>query len=134
MRLCSNSDSSSLGDDKPVKIFSAATFFGSTGPSYTFALIIAVDGAIASVGLGSFGDMVDGDGDVKMMHALGRRLTSSGLLLLSVPGGGDAVVFNTERRYGNILWPRLVAHFEVVDDEGALGTGANPAWLLKHKG
>lgn len=137
LRLCTAS-AKAAGDMSGVSVSEARAYFHGGNGAGKFALVLAADGAVARAGLGSYGEAIYGGGDAIAMAALRRLLAPGGLLVLSVPAGGDALVFNTERRYGKLLWPRLVDSFEVVDAEGvALSESAvdaaapNPVWLLR---
>jgi hypothetical protein len=55
-------------------------------------------------GLGRYGESVDPDGDLKEMASFKQMLNPGGKLLLAVPIGPDALVWNAHRIYG---WKRL---------------------------
>lgn len=51
-------------------------------------------------GLGRYGDPIDPDGDLKSMCTFKEMLTPNGKLLIAVPVGQDALVWNAHRIYG----------------------------------
>lgn len=89
-------------------------------------------------GLGRYGDPLQGDGDLRAMRAMLPKLAPGGVLLLTVPMGSDALVYNVHRIYGHVRWPLLTEGFSIVDSEGVtdsmwqqpLGNFAQPVWLL----
>jgi hypothetical protein len=51
-------------------------------------------------GLGRYGDPLGPDNDLRAMRAARCLLRRQGVLLLTLPVGPDAVVWNLHRRYG----------------------------------
>jgi hypothetical protein len=54
---------------------------------------------VEHVGLGSYGDSLDPNGDLKAMSELKRVLSINGNLLFVVPVGKPRVMFNAHRIY-----------------------------------
>ncbi len=69
----------------------------------TFDLILSISHT-DHMGLGRYGEALDPDGDLKEMAAFKQMLKPGGKLLLAVPIGPDALVWNSHRVYG---WKRL---------------------------
>jgi len=118
--------------------------------SYSGPLLFDVILAISCVdhdGLGRYGDPIAPDGDLLTMDEIkgwiktkqqrqqerterlkettetenrSNRSVSSGLLLLSAPIGPDLLVWNLERRYGNIRLPLLIQGWTVKNRIGWL--------------
>jgi hypothetical protein len=91
-------------------------------------------------GLGRYGESVDPNGDLRAMAELRALLEPEGFLLLAVPIGRDAVVWNAHRIYGRLRFPLLTKGWEVVDSfgfrddhfEAELGRcDIQPVWVLK---
>ena len=61
-------------------------------------------------GLGRFGETVDAEGDIGMMHAVKSMLVADGVLLLALPViFHDFLVWNAHRLYGPLRLPRLLS-------------------------
>jgi len=70
-------------------------------------------------GLGRYGDPIDPDGDLKAMQNVRENiLKDNGFLFLSVPIGGDKIVWNAHRIYGPVRWPKLIEGFDIVYSSG----------------
>lgn len=69
-------------------------------------------------GLGRYGDPLDPEGDLRAMQHAWRALRPGGRLLLSVPVGPDALVWNLHRRYGAARLPLLLRGWA---EEGRVG-------------
>lgn len=74
-------------------------------------------------GLGRYGDPIKPNGDLQAMQLAKQLLKKDGLMFLSVPVGGDAIVWNAHRIYGRLRLPLLIknwipiAVFGPVEDE-----------------
>ena len=72
------------------------------------------------------------------MREMQEMLLPGGFLLLSVPVGRDAVVWNAHRVYGKVRLRMLLEGWEVVEtvglEEGALNGdgGTQPVLVLRH--
>ena len=91
-------------------------------------------------GLGRYGDPIDPNGDLRAMAEFKDLLKPGGLLLLAVPVGADAVVWNAHRIYGRKRLPLLLEGWEVVESfgfreelfDGKLGDcGVQPVFVLR---
>jgi len=65
-------------------------------------------------GLGRYGDPINPRGDLEAMQKLKRLLKPDGLLLLAVPVGRDALVWNAHRIYGRKRLPLLLDGWETL--------------------
>ena len=106
-----------------------------------FDAIVSIS-SIEHDGLGRYGDPIDPDGDLRAMTRFRGLLEPGGLLLLAVPMGRDALVWNAHRIYGPLRWPRLIEGWEVVDSFGfeerlydaELGAcHVQPVWVLRSR-
>ena len=85
-----------------------------------------------------YGDEIDPNGDMRAMRAISEMLLPGGFLLLAVPVGRDAVVWNAHRVYGKARLRMLLEGWEVVHvvglEEGALNGdgGTQPVLVLRH--
>ena len=77
-----------------------------------------VYGVLEHQGLGRSGDLVDPDGDVKLMAHLAAAIAPGGRIFLILPIGKDAVVLNAGRVYGEIRLPVLLDGFKALDAFG----------------
>jgi len=77
--------------------------------------IIISFSSIEHSGLGRYGDDIDPSGDLKAMQAFYAHLIPGGLLLLGVPVGKDALVWNAHRIYGTIRLPLLLDGFKEIE-------------------
>jgi len=91
-------------------------------------------------GLGRYGDPIDPNGDLRAMEELKTLLRPNGLLIMAVPLGRDALVWNSHRIYGRLRFPLLTDGWEIVDSfgfydelfDGELGRwDIQPVWILK---
>lgn len=64
---------------------------------------------IEHIGLGRYGDLVDPDGDIKVIKELKRVLAINGNLLFVVPIGKPAIYFNAHRVYS---YSQIISYFE----------------------
>lgn len=96
--------------------------------------------SVEHAGLGRYGDPLDPDADLAAMAELARLLRPGGRLLMAVPVGADAVVWNAHRIYGRARLPRLLAGWRVLGtfgyDERMLDAAPGrwdqqPVWLLE---
>ncbi len=85
-------------------------------PTY-FDMAVSIS-SIEHDGLGRYGDPIDPNGDLRAMRELKDLLKPGGLLLLAVPIGPDAVVWNAHRIYGRKRFPMLIQEWELVDSFG----------------
>lgn len=65
-------------------------------------------------GLGRYGDPINPRGDLQSMQKLRQLLKPDGLLLLAVPVGPDALVWNAQRIYGRRRLPLLLDGWETL--------------------
>lgn len=65
-------------------------------------------------GLGRYGDPLCPDGDLLAMDEVRHHLRPGGLLLLALPVGPDAVVWNLHRRYGPVRLPLMLEGWDEV--------------------
>ena len=79
-----------------------------------FDVIISYS-SIEHSGLGRYGDPLDPNGDLKAINDIYNNLKENGLLILSVPIGKDALVWNCHRIYGYIRLPLLFKKFEEIE-------------------
>ena len=92
-------------------------------------------------GLGRYGDPLNPTGDLRAMDEFRSLLEPDGFLLLAVPVGLDALVWNAHRVYGHERLPRLLAGWRIIAsygynesllDQGPLGSFANqPVFVLQ---
>lgn len=81
------------------------------------ASVVALISTLEHVGLGRWGDPLDIDGDIKAMREAWRTLRPGGHVVLTVPYGYPAVVFNLHRVYDSGRMQLLTRGFEVVTAE-----------------
>lgn len=105
-----------------------------------FDLALSIS-SVEHAGLGRYGDPLDPDADLKAMADMARLLKPGGKLVLAVPMGRDAVVWNAHRIYGRTRWPRLIEGWRVVHSFGfdesimdaELGRwDQQPVWILEN--
>lgn len=82
-----------------------------------FDVVVSIS-SIEHDGLGRYGDPLDPDGDLKAMHNFRDLLKPDGLLLLAVPLGPDALVWNAHRIYGPLRFPKLIEGWQLIDSFG----------------
>lgn len=73
--------------------------------------------AVEHVGLGRYGDQVGVKGDLEAMKLMRSLLKPTGVMLLTVPVGKDAVFAPMHRVYGPERLPRLLEGFRVKDEK-----------------
>jgi hypothetical protein len=69
-------------------------------------------------GLGSYGDPLDPDGDLKAMRRMKQIVKPGGLMFLNVPTGPDLLAWNSHRVYGPIRRPMLLEGWTLMDSFG----------------
>jgi len=69
-------------------------------------------------GMGKYGEPLDPDGDLRAMNEMKDIVKPEGLLFLSVPTGGDAVVPGKRRVYGETRLPKLLHGWELLSTYG----------------
>lgn len=92
-------------------------------------------------GLGRYGDPINPNGDLRAMREFKEMLKPGGLLLLAVPVGQDAVVWNAHRIFGRKRLPLLMDGWELIDSFGfseklfdaKLGEDVQPVFVLRSK-
>lgn len=83
-----------------------------------FDVILSIS-SIEHDGLGRYGDPLNPRGDLQFMAmAKEQMLKKSGVMILSMPVGADALVWNAHRIYGPIRLPMLLNGWKVVDSSG----------------
>lgn len=104
-----------------------------------FDVVMSIS-SIEHDGLGRYGDPINPNGDLEAMHNFRQLLKPDGMLILAVPIGSDAVVWNAHRIYGRIRFPMLMNGWHVVDSLGFKdelfdaepGTWhVQPVWVLR---
>lgn len=81
---------------------------------YKYDAIISYS-SIEHSGLGRYGDILDPNGDIKTMDDIYNKLSNDGILILGIPIGNDALVWNLHRIYGIIRLPLLTQKFEILE-------------------
>jgi hypothetical protein len=66
-------------------------------------------------GLGRYGDPLSPFADIFAMRRLHDLMTPEGIFFLSVPIGPDVVVFNLQRRYGEVRLPLFLQGWIILD-------------------
>jgi SAM-dependent methyltransferase len=79
--------------------------------------VVAIISTLEHVGLGRWGDPLDPQGDVKAMREAWRVLRPGGHVVLTIPYGHPAVVFNLHRVYDRGRVGLLTEGFDVVQAE-----------------
>lgn len=104
-----------------------------------FDVVLSIS-SIEHDGLGRYGDPINPVGDLHAMKNFTDLLKPDGSLILAVPMGSDAIVWNAHRIYGKLRFPMLLQGWQVVDSfgfreelyEGKLGRwDIQPVWVLK---
>ncbi|MBS1839691.1 MAG: DUF268 domain-containing protein [Acidobacteria bacterium] len=87
-------------------------------PESSFDVILNCS-TVEHVGLsGRYGvDVPETDGDLTAMSLMRRLLKPKGCMLMTIPCGRDAVIVPWHRVYGAKRLPRLLAGFEVLDEQ-----------------
>ena len=74
--------------------------------------------SVEHVGLpGRYGSRDVGDGDLEAMEILGEALAPRGTMILTIPVGRDLVCAPHHRIYGGNRLPRLIAGYDVVEEQ-----------------
>jgi len=99
--------------------------------------------SIEHSGLGRYGDNLNPNGDLEAMDDIYKSLKKDGILILGIPIGGDALVWNVHRNYGKIRYPMLISKFEELEwihynkdtqlKKGASILAEQPVVVLKKK-
>jgi hypothetical protein len=71
--------------------------------------------SIEHSGLGRYGDILDPNGDIKVMDSIYNHLSKEGYLILGVPVGEDALAWNAHRIYGKKRFPLLINKFTDIE-------------------
>lgn len=71
--------------------------------------------SIEHSGLGRYGDPLNPNGDLETMKIIHSKLHDNGLVLLGVPIGKDAVVWNAHRIYGEKRLPLMINGFKELE-------------------
>jgi hypothetical protein len=82
-----------------------------------FDIVLSIS-SVEHDGLGRYGDPLDPDGDLRAMSGLRRMLKPEGLLILAVPVGRDALVWNAHRIYGRQRLPLLLQGWRLLASYG----------------
>ena len=77
--------------------------------------VITIISTIEHVGLGTYGDKEDVDGDIKGVGMLRKYLKPKGLMILTVPFGKPSILFPFHRIYDNSRFSRLTSGFSILD-------------------
>lgn len=78
-----------------------------------FDLILSIS-STEHDGLGRYGDPLDPNGDLKSMDTFKQMLNPGGKLILAVPIGQDAIIWNAHRKYGPIRLKMLLQGWKPV--------------------
>ncbi|HEX2629107.1 MAG TPA: DUF268 domain-containing protein [Chitinophagaceae bacterium] len=86
---------------------------------------------VEHIGLGRYGDPLDGDGDLKAIAELKRVLKPGGDLLFVTPVGKPRIEFNAHRIYSyeqimEYFSPLTLKEFSLIPDAGGLIVDADP--------
>lgn len=74
--------------------------------------------SVEHVGLaGRYGSYEESDGDIRAMERMSGMLNPGGRMILTIPVGRDLVVPPQHRIYGEERLPRLIKHFETVEEQ-----------------
>lgn len=89
---------------------------------------------IEHIGLGRYGDAIDGDGDLKAIAELKRVLKPDGHFLFVTPVGRPRIEFNAHRVYSyeqiiDYFAPLTLQEFSLIPDSGGLIENANPDFV-----
>ena len=112
------------------------------GQTEKFDVVLSIS-SIEHDGLGRYGDSLNPTGDFEAMEQFKELLKPDGTLILAVPIGSDAVVWNAHRIYGRLRLPMLLDGWNVVDSFGfredlfdaELGRwDLQPVWVLNANG
>ncbi len=79
--------------------------------------LITLCSVVEHIGLGRYGDPLEEDGDLRVMSELRNLLSSTGIMLLTIPTGKDKVVSGVHRVYGPIRLPRLLEGWRIIREE-----------------
>jgi hypothetical protein len=96
------------------KRFNMITYENFSKNNIKYDVIISYS-SIEHSGLGRYGDELDPEGDFKTMDNIYNSLNPKGLLILGIPIGKDALVWNANRIYGELRLSKLLNKFEVLE-------------------
>jgi hypothetical protein len=124
-------------DTEPVRISLSGLECGVTDP-HRFPLAdgsmqsVSSIGAIEHAGLGRYGEALDPDGDLAIMHEMLRVLGPDGTLLIAVPVGSARICFNAYRIYAfqdvrYVFGGLQLKQFSLIDDTGRYWPHASAA-------
>lgn len=82
-----------------------------------FDVVLSIS-SIEHDGLGRYGDPINPTGDLQAIREFKNLLNPGGLLILSVPVGRDAIVWNAHRIYGALRLPMLLDGWKLVGSYG----------------
>jgi SAM-dependent methyltransferase len=93
---------------------------------------------IEHIGLGRYGDVLDGEGDLKAISELKRVLAHGGDLFFVTPVGSPRIEFNAHRVYSfeqviEYFAPLTLHEFSMVPDSGGLIEHADPAMVRNQR-
>ena len=77
--------------------------------------VITCVSTIEHIGLGTYGDKEDVDGDIKGVAMLRKYLKPDGRMILTVPFGKSAIIYPLHRIYDNSRFSRLTLGFRILD-------------------
>ena len=86
--------------------------------------------AMEHFGLGRYGDKMDASGDFKAVEYFEPLLKTGGILVVTVPFGPPALVYNTHRVYNYRRLKKIFEGFEIVEEEYRIW----PNWELASRG
>jgi len=82
-----------------------------------FDVILSIS-SIEHDGLGRYGDPINPNGDLEFMKKAKTLLKKGGHMILAVPVGRDALVWNAHRIYGKLRFPLLIKEWNLIDSFG----------------
>lgn len=82
-----------------------------------FDVILSIS-SIEHDGLGRYGDPINPNGDLEFMTKAKSLLKEGGHMILAVPLGRDALVWNAHRIYGQLRFPLLIKEWNLIDSFG----------------
>lgn len=102
-------------EDPRIRVFHPDFYVSTVRQPVDVAICLS---SVEHTGLGRYGDPLDGRGDLVAMRRLRALVKPGGHLILAVPTGADALVFNLHRVYGRWRWALLTEGWRMVDAEG----------------
>lgn len=82
-----------------------------------FDVILSIS-SIEHDGLGRYGDPINPNSDLEFMTTARALLKEGGHMILAVPVGHDALVWNAHRKYGKCRLPLLLKEWNLIDSFG----------------